>query len=394
MNIRQYGVLVAGLLLAGIVHAGTVDAWFKLFDENRADWTMQANERDPLRVDLRPTKGAGRPAHKVLVLYPKASAAYDVAMNKLLAVFGQKRIAASFVAVNYLNDAALGHQAVKLARREKADLIFAMGSESTAFLFAAYRQGSIPVVSVCAKDPVHLGQMPGYDVGSGTHFAFTSLNMSIDSHLAYLLRLRPQLRNVGILVDARNLSSVQTQAEPLAAALRTRNINAVSVAVADPAKAAAELAQRIPLALAEMRRTDPALANSVFLVTGSTAVFGEIATINQYAGQVPVLSMVPEVVRAGDDTAVLSVGISFESNAHLAAIYGVDVLSGKVRPGDLKVGVVSPPDIAISFRKARAIGLKIPFAFFEAATYIYDYEGRPVRDNGIMLQPVPTPNKR
>lgn len=102
--------------------------------------------------------------------------------------------------------------------------------------------------------------------------------------------------------------------------------------------------------------------------------------------------MVPEIVRAGDDTAVMSVGVSFESNAHLAAIYGVDVLTGRARPGELKVGIVSPPDIAISFRKARAIGLKIPFAFFEAATYIYDYDGRPVRDNGISRPAAPEPN--
>lgn len=391
MSARQYTFAIIGLLLAGFVHAEGADAWFRLTAANRGEWTL-TKARDGLRVDLRPAKGTEPPAYKVLVLYPKASVAYDVAMNKLLAVFSQKRVAARFIAINYLNDAALGQQAIRVARQEKADLIFAMGSESTAFLFDAYRQGSIPVVSVCAKDPVHLGQMPGYDVGSGTHFAFTSLNMPIDSYVAYLLRLRPQLRNVGILVDARNLSSVQTQAEPLAAALRARGIEVLTIAVADPANTVAELAQRMPAALVAMRRTDPALADSVFLVTGSTAVFGEIATINRHAGRVPVLSMVPEIVRAGDDTAVMSVGVSFESNAHLAAIYGVDVLTGRARPGDLKVGIVSPPDIAISFRKARAIGLKIPFAFFEAATYLYDYEGRPVRDNGIAQPAAPEPH--
>jgi hypothetical protein len=40
---------------------------------------------------------------------------------------------------------------------------------------------------------------------------------------------------------------------------------------------------------------------------------------------------------------------------------------------------VSPPDIAISFLKAREIGLKVPFPFFENASFVYDYEGRPVR---------------
>jgi len=75
----------------------------------------------------------------------------------------------------------------------------------------------------------------------------------------------------------------------------------------------------------------------------------------------------------------MAIGISFESNAHLAAIYGVDILQGRVKAGDLKVGVVSPPDIAISFLKAREIGLRVPFSFFESASFVYDYDGHPVR---------------
>ena len=46
-----------------------------------------------------------------------------------------------------------------------------------------------------------------------------------------------------------------------------------------------------------------------------------------------------------------------------------------------KVGIVSPPDIAINFRKVREIGLAVPFSFFENAAYVYDYDGRMVRGN-------------
>jgi putative ABC transport system substrate-binding protein len=88
---------------------------------------------------------------------------------------------------------------------------------------------------------------------------------------------------------------------------------------------------------------------------------------------------VPEVVREGADTAVMAIGISFESNAHLAAIYGADILAGRAKARDLKVGVVSPPDISISFLKAREIGMRVPFTFFEGASFVYDYEGRAVR---------------
>ncbi|RMD60906.1 MAG: hypothetical protein D6826_11260, partial [Alphaproteobacteria bacterium] len=199
----------------------------------------------------------------------------------------------------------------------------------------------------------------------------------------------PNLKNIAVLVDSKNVSAVETQAKPLARFARRRGIRILNVAVRNPSKARDELADLIPQAVTDMRKNDPSLDNSVFWITGSTSVFNEIATINAYADRVPVLSAVPEVVKAGGDSATLSVGISFQSNAHLAAIYGADVLSGQVRAGELKVGVVSPPDIAINFRKAREIGLRIPFSFFESATFIYDYDGKPVRYNGksVAMQP-------
>jgi putative ABC transport system substrate-binding protein len=89
--------------------------------------------------------------------------------------------------------------------------------------------------------------------------------------------------------------------------------------------------------------------------------------------------MIPEIVTAGEDTAVLATGISFESNAHLAAVYGADILARRAKVGDLKVGIVSPPDIAISFLRARQINMNVPFSFFEAASFVYDYDGLPVR---------------
>ena len=132
----------------------------------------------------------------------------------------------------------------------------------------------------------------------------------------------------------------------------------------------------------KMRKSDPLLENSIFWITGSTAVFREIHTIDQHSDRVPVLSLVPDVVKAGDDSAVMAIGITFDSNAQLAALYGFDVLTGKAKVGDLKVGIVSPPDIAISWRKAREIGMNIPFSFFESASFVYDYEGKMVRYRG------------
>jgi putative ABC transport system substrate-binding protein len=191
--------------------------------------------------------------------------------------------------------------------------------------------------------------------------------------------LRPDLKNLAVLVDNKNISAVQTQAEPIAAYAKERGIQVIWASIDNPSKAKDELVPVVKNAVATMRKSDPDLSKSLFWLTGSTSVFLEINTINQHSDRVPVVSVVPEIVKSGKDTAALAIGISFESNAHLAAIYGADILSGRVKAGDLKVGLVQPPDIAISFMKTREIGLKVPFGFYETASFIYDYDGKPVR---------------
>jgi putative ABC transport system substrate-binding protein len=381
---------IAALLLmlltcfAAVAVAGAGDTWFNIPAEAAAQWKI-SSEGDRLTVRRMGAKNIGV---RIMVFYSRPSLAYETAMGKILTVFQDKGIEAVFEVVNYRDNPEQGKAAIRSALGAPVKLIFAMGSDSTEFLAGNFKGQAIPVVSICAKDPVILGLIKDYDSGSGTNFAFTSLNVPVETQLTYMLQLRPNLKNVGILVDANNLSAVQTQAKPFAAAVRRHGIAAAIIAVNNPADARRELREKIPPAIMAMRRSDPDLTNSLLLVTGSTSVFTEIDTINAAAGRVPVLSAVPEIVRKGESSAALSIGVSFESNAHLAAIYAADILMGRSRVGSLKVGIVSPPDIAINFHKARQIGMKIPFSLFELASQIYDGNGNPVRVNGVDLKPV------
>jgi putative ABC transport system substrate-binding protein len=356
--------------------------WFKYQPTVTGDWDIVGDPANPLQVSMRPKIEQKGPLKRVLVLYPRASSAYDIAITKILKIFDDKELNAHITAINFELKDARGKEVLKFAENGKFDLIFSMGSESTAWLFDNYLGGSIPVVSVCSKDPVQLGQTKDYEQGTGNNFAFTSLNMPVEVQLAYLVNLKPDLKNIAILVDNKNISAVQTQAEPVAAHARKNGIQVIMGSVQSPEKAREELAKIVPDAIRQMRVRDPDLSNSVFLVTGSTSVFKEMKIINEYAGRVPVVSMIPEIVTSGSDTAVVAMGISFESNAHLAAIYGADILSGRSKAGTLKVGIVSPPDISISFAKAREIGLRVPFTLFETASFVYDYEGKSVRTSG------------
>lgn len=363
----------------------TVTDWFRLGRAVAAEWDSVVQPGNDNIVRVRPKRFVSSlPLRRIVVLYPRRSSAYDTAITTFLNVIRDKRLNTELTVINFQTDDARGKAALEYAENNNADLILSMGSESTAWLWANYRGGKLPVVTVCSKDPVLLGQSADYDVGSNTNFAFTSLNMPIDAQMSYVLRLRPQLKNLAILVDASNVSAVQTQAVPAKEYLKARGIRVLDIAVRTPSKVKEELAVQVRDAVNAMRRNDVDLSQSLFWITGSTLLFGEIGTINQYSFRVPVLSTVTDVVRAGDDSAVLSVGISFESNAHQAAIYAADVLEGRRSVGALPVGVVTPPDVAVSFRKAREIGMRIPFSLFESATTVFDNEGRLVRSNGAL----------
>lgn len=358
-------------------------SWFKFNASVLESWDIKGDPDNPNIVFAKPTRlGLAASQKRILVIYPRPSSAYDIAISKIMSVFEDKLLDADITVVNYGNEDERARAVLAYADHEKFDLILSMGSETTAWLWANNRDSKVPIVSVCSKDPVVLGQSPGYNMGSGTNFAFTSLNMPIDVQMAYVQELKPKLRNIAVLVDSRNVSAIETQSKPVVDYAKARNIRVLELAVQNPMNAKAELEKLVATATAQMSRNDPDLSNSLFWVTGSTSVFKEIQTINEKAGRAAVLSVVPEIVQGGDNSAVLSIGISFESNAHLAAVYAADILRARAVAGALKVGVVSPPDIAISFRKVRDIGMTMPLSFFEAAGTIYDYEGRAVRVDG------------
>ncbi len=357
--------------------------WFTLDPISEKYWQLFSDPGNERILVLKPKALSG--GKNLLVLFPKASSAYDTAMNTILGVFYEKKVPANFTIINFEGEPYQGLKALDYAEKRSCDLIFSMGSRSTQFIYENYSGGRLPAVSVCSKDPVLLGQIGDYEKGSGTNIAFTSLDVSVDFQLIYLKRLKRNLKNIAIMYAQNNISAVATQVKPMIALAQKEGINIFKVSVEDQSNARQELKRKMPQVVKEMRQNDPGLLNSIFWITGSTSVFQEIGTINKLAQNIPVLSVVPDIVRKGEESAVLSIGISFENNALKAAMYAIDILEKKAKPGELKVGVVSPPDIAINFKKAKQIGLAIPFSFFESAGTIYDYEGEIVRFKGKQI---------
>ena len=381
-------ILITFLFLTFLHSSSVIDndglPWIKVSNDNMSHWNPSIISEKHLRLSPRNTK---KVKYKVVAIFPKKSSAYDVSINKIMEVFSQKQIV-SIIDVVYVakTDKDFGKEFLKNAQANKYDLIFSVGSSATAFVYKNFKGKKVPVVSVCSKDPVLLNQMSDYTNGSGNNFAFTSLNMPITVQLNYLKELIGEIDSIAILYAKKNKSAVKTQVNPLRELAKKENIKIFDVVVEDQKNAKNELIVKIPQVIGEMNQEKVNKKRSFFWLTGSSSVLKEIETVNKYAGNIAVLSVVPNAVKEGRSSAALSIGISFESNAHLASVYGINILTKKTRAGNMKVGIVSPPDISVSFLKLGELNMKIPFDFFEISSTVYDDTGKISKKDGKLVK--------
>jgi len=380
--------LVVLLLLVSVGPASarpTLD-WLRYDQASLNEYAVDRATGDGARHTIEPIwapETLRRSAKRVMLLIPiRSDIAYSTAINTILQVFRQHGLPARFDVWFYDGDDSVAREALDWAYGEPVDLILSVGSKATAYLHEHHRGHHIPAVTSASKDPVASGQVDDPRAGSGSNIAYTSINVATDTLVAYLRRLVPGLTTIGVLYSRDNASAIQTQVKPLHDSASGLGLSVVDISVANDATAEDELDRVVPDGLETMRRSDPDLRRSVLLVTGSTAVYERIDQVNRHAGRVPVVSMLPDVVRPGADSALLSIGVNLSSAVALAAVYAKDVLLGRADPGTLPVGTVSPPDLSINFQVAERIGIAIPFAFFESATFVYDPSGRAVIEFG------------
>lgn len=321
-----------------------------------------------------------RPTARVLVLSPKWSSAYDVSTKTIIEELTSKRLGTEFVLVNYQGVQDDAQSALEVAEASGIDLVISMGSATTAFISDHYAGGRIPVVTSCSKDPVSMNLVDP-DIGmSQNNIAYTSLNISVSTQVAYLKeKFLKDLTKIAVIYDRDNPSSILTQVRPLEKYLMTSDVGIdLELIEVD--------FQQVEQTLYEpMRQFSAASSNSterVFLVTGSTELFNVIERVNAFAGNIPVLSVTPSHVMASQRSVFMAIGVSFKTNARLAADYAYRIITRQSNPETLPVGVVSTPDIAINFQRKPPGELKVPFTFFEDAFFIFNHDGVAVREDG------------
>ena len=357
--------------------------WMVFSDVNKKNWSGHIQSYDPARLFVKSSIAVtDSTPKKILVIVAKKSGSYKLALNKLLEVFFQEKYAAEFEVVNIAGSEEIGRALLKQAQSQGFDLVFTMGSESAALVHKYYTNGPLPVVTSINKDPVTLGQVKSYTEGSGTNIATTTLNVPMDIQLNYLFQLNPKLKHVVLLYNRNHKQVVATEVKPFRKAMIGQGIRVIDVTVDSRDEAREQLEKSLPNAMDLLREIDPTLNNSLVWVTSSTAIFSNLDIVSQHSTGVALVSTNPNAVKVGGESAVVAIGIDRRNNAHLAAIYALRILRDKENPGDLEVGVVTPPDIALNFKVARELGLKIPFTFLEGASFVYDYHGELVRSFG------------
>jgi hypothetical protein len=78
--------------------------WFRYGPELAEEWTVMEVPGDPSRVILRSqmTRASG-PRWRILVLYPRVSSAYDIAITTIAGIFDDKALDAELQIVNMNN---------------------------------------------------------------------------------------------------------------------------------------------------------------------------------------------------------------------------------------------------------------------------------------------------
>ncbi len=361
-------------------------------DDADGSWTkaleLENKTSLPVKVYLKQQSiGSNGEKVSILMLSPKWSSAYDETSATIMEQFFSKGVAVEYILFNYQGDKERAVSMISLAEEKGVDLIFSIGSATTAFMTEFYAQGNIPVVSACSKDPVSIGQVDARLGVSQSNIAYTSLNISVETQISYLKeKFLTGLERIAVIYDRKNTSSIITQVNPLVDFLRSGQhgieLELIEVdfgylddSLYQPMKRVVDRSQT--------------MGDTIFLITGSTEIFNIIDHINNFADQVPVLSVTPSHVRSGNKSVFVAIGVSFKTNAMLAADYAVRILEGSAETESLPVGLVSTPDISINFLRKPSNKLKVPFTFFEDSVFIYSYEGEAVRENGRMIVQAP-----
>jgi putative ABC transport system substrate-binding protein len=247
---------------------------------------------------------------------------------------------------------ATAAQIAKTLAAERPSVIVAISTASAQTIAAAIR--TVPIVFASVTDPVAARLVPNWSA-SGTNVTGVSDAVALEDQIAFLEKLRPGLRAVGLLYNPGEVNSTIALQE-MARLLETRQVRLVPA----PVQRAAD----IPLAVRGLKgRVD-----LIYTPTDNTigSAYESLAKVADEC-QIPIITPDPELVPRG---AAAALGASYYDLGRQVGEIVVRILE-KESAGDIPPEVSDKIELVLNRKAARLQGLELSAELIDSADQVY-----------------------
>jgi putative tryptophan/tyrosine transport system substrate-binding protein len=234
---------------------------------------------------------------------------------------------------------------------ENKDLILAIATTSAQAVYNATKE--IPTVFTAVTDPVAAEIAKGWK-NSGTNLTGVSDMVPVDKQLDLLLKLKPEVKTLGVIYNTSEANSV-VQVEALKSEASNFNINVKEIGVTNVNEINQNLNAVIKDIDALYTPTDNTVASAYDLV-------GQIAVNNN----VPILGAEEAVVSKGG---LCSIGIDYFKLGKETGYKAAEILEGK-KPEEIEITTLSDMSVTINTDVANKLNISIPSDIEESANKV------------------------
>jgi len=224
---------------------------------------------------------------------------------------------------------------------ERKDLILAIATTSAQAVYNSTKD--IPTVFTAVTDPVAAGIAKDWE-SSGTNLTGVSDMVPVDKQLDLLLKLKPDVKTIGVIYNTSEANSV-VQVEALKTEASKLNINIKEIGITNINEINQNLSAVIKDIDALYTPTDNTVASAYDLV-------GQIAVKNN----IPILGAEEAVVSKGG---LCSIGIDYFKLGKETGYKAAEILEGK-KPEEIEITTLSDMSVTINADVADKFNISIP----------------------------------
>lgn len=234
---------------------------------------------------------------------------------------------------------------------EKKDLILAIATTSAQAVYNSTKE--IPTVFTAVTDPVSAGIAKDWK-SSGTNMTGVSDMVPIDKQLELLLKLKPEIKNIGVIYNTSETNSV-VQVEELKKEASKLNISVKEIGITN----VNEINQNLSAALGSI--------DALYAPTDNT-----VASAYDLVGNLCINKNIP--ILCGEEAGVskgglCSIGIDYFKLGKEAGYKAAEILNGKA-PSDIEISTLSDMSITINTDVVEKLNITVPDDINSKATKV------------------------